>query len=360
MEWKNIETMRTNGYQWLQSNRVKAFYSVVRHANFSDGARVGIELSGLGKLKPNLLLVGFKENWKCSPKEAKEYYDVLTSGFDIRLSVGVLRISGGMDLSALGEAPVFTVQPVKTRPQIMLSIDSGLDDMKDLPPPPPYDQEIPSQLSYRDQQELEGHGKRKSMFSKEKKEKPRPMIINSQGAEIADADVIRKMTQFRNEEHFEGFIDVYWLYDDGGLTLLLPYILTTRKKYEKCRLRIFVLGDRNEDLDVETKNMAVLLAKFRISFHDVIILTDVTKYPGKKIRDEFKDMVKPLVQANGPRAATRTSDGTILMTHADLADNAEKTNFHLRLAELVRENSKHSTMVIMTLPMVFQYFFMPS
>ena len=26
-----------------------------------------------------------------------------------------------------------------------------------------------------------------------------------------------------------GTIDVWWLYDDGGLTLLLPYILTTRQ-----------------------------------------------------------------------------------------------------------------------------------
>jgi hypothetical protein len=40
------------------------------------------------------------------------------------------------------------------------------------------------------------------------------------------------MTQFRDEESAEGFIDVYWLYDDGGLTLLMPYILTTRKKYQ--------------------------------------------------------------------------------------------------------------------------------
>ena len=71
-------------------------------------------------------------------------------------------------------------------------------------------------------------------------------------------------------------------------------------------------------------------------------------------------MVRPILQANGPRAETRTTDGTALITQADLANNAEKTNFHLRLAELVRENSKHSTMVIMTLPMVFQYFFMPS
>ena len=29
-----------------------------------------------------------------------------------------------------------------------------------------------------------------------------------------------------------GFIDVWWLYDDGGLTLLLPYILTTRKQFK--------------------------------------------------------------------------------------------------------------------------------
>jgi len=164
-------------------------------------------------------------------------------------------------------------------------VDSGLDDMKDLPPPPPYDREYPSQLSYRQQQELENEGKKKSRFSNApKKERARPVLVNSQGNEIADAEIIRKMTAFRCEEPMEGFIDVYWLYDDGGLTLLLPYILMTRKKYEKCRMRVFVLGDRDDDLDVETKNMAVLLAKFRISFHDIVILSDVTKYPGKKIR----------------------------------------------------------------------------
>ena len=285
MDWKNVETMRANGIQWMQNNHVKAFYSVVRHKNFSDGARVGLELSGLGKLRPNMVLLGYKDDWRSCPKEAKEFYQVLTSGFDVRLSVGVLRISGGLDLSALGEAPVFTVEPIKARPEIMLSVDSGLDDMKDLPPPPPYDHDYPSQLSYRLQQEMENQGKKKSRFSKApKKEKTRPVLVNSQGNEIADAEIIRKMTAFRNEEPLEGFIDVYWLYDDGGLTLLLPYILMTRKKYEKCQMRVFVLGDRDDDLDVETKNMAVLLAKFRISFHDVVLLSDVTKYPGKKIR----------------------------------------------------------------------------
>jgi len=351
MDWKNIETMKLNGIQWLESNKVKAFYSVARHSNFGAGARVALELAGLGKMKPNLVMIGFKENWQTSPKETKEYYQVLQSGFDIRLSVAVLRVPGGMDLSALGEAPVFTVDPVKPKAPMMISIDSGLDDMKDLPPPPPYDQGIPSKLSFREQQELEHHGK-KSMFARSaKKERQRPVLINSQGGEIQDVEIIRKMTQFRGAEAIDGFIDVYWLYDDGGLTLLMPYILTTRKKFAHCKLRVFVLGSINEELDTETKNMAILLAKFRIEFHDIIILTDVTKYPGKKIRDEFKQMVAPLVQANGPRSETRSADGTTLMTQADLINNAEKTNFHLRLAEIVRENSKHSSLVVMTLPM---------
>ena len=33
-----------------------------------------------------------------------------------------------------------------------------------------------------------------------------------------------------------GTIDIYWLYDDGGLTLLIPHILHTRKKFSKCKV----------------------------------------------------------------------------------------------------------------------------
>ncbi len=59
---------------------------------------------------------------------------------------------------------------------------------------------------------------------------------------------------------------MYWLYDDGGLTLLLPHILSTRSRFSRCRLRVFFLSDRIDDLDAETRSMAALLAKFRIAF----------------------------------------------------------------------------------------------
>lgn len=51
----------------------------------------------------------------------------------------------------------------------------------------------------------------------------------------------------------KGNIDVWWLYDDGGLTLLLPYILTTRAQFSRCHLRVFVLANRKEELDKETR-----------------------------------------------------------------------------------------------------------
>ena len=50
-----------------------------------------------------------------------------------------------------------------------------------------------------------------------------------------------------------GSIDVWWLYDDGGLTLLLPYILSTRMVFRQCQLRVFSLANKAEELDKETR-----------------------------------------------------------------------------------------------------------
>jgi len=40
-----------------------------------------------------------------------------------------------------------------------------------------------------------------------------------------------------------------------------------------------------------------------------------------------------------------------LITASDLIRNREKTNFHLRISEIVEENSKEAALVVMTLPM---------
>jgi hypothetical protein len=52
-----LEAVKSEGQEWLGKHRVKAFYSVSRHSTFIDGARISMELSGIGKMRPNLLLV---------------------------------------------------------------------------------------------------------------------------------------------------------------------------------------------------------------------------------------------------------------------------------------------------------------
>ncbi len=95
---------------------------------------------------------------------------------------------------------------------------------------------------------------------------------------------------FKDKKKF-GYIDVWWLYDDGGLTLLLPYILTTRKQFKSCKLRVFTLANRADQLDQQQRQMATLLAKFRIDYSDVIAIPDVTKKAEPSTKAEFEALI---------------------------------------------------------------------
>lgn len=51
----------------------------------------------------------------------------------------------------------------------------------------------------------------------------------------------------------KGTIDVWWLYDDGGLTMLLPYIISTRQDWTGCKLRVFALANNMCELELEER-----------------------------------------------------------------------------------------------------------
>lgn len=50
-----------------------------------------------------------------------------------------------------------------------------------------------------------------------------------------------------------GTIDVWWLYDDGGLTILIPYILSLRSQFSQCKIRIFALTNHQMELELEER-----------------------------------------------------------------------------------------------------------
>ena len=75
-----------------------------------------------------------------------------------------------------------------------------------------------------------------------------------------DNHIIEAIQQFQPKKR-SGNIDVWWLYDDGGLTLLIPHIIKTRKQFKNCKIRVFSLANKSTGLDLETRNLASMLSR---------------------------------------------------------------------------------------------------
>lgn len=75
--------------------------------------------------------------------------------------------------------------------------------------------------------------------------------LNQMGKRLSQ-NIMQAMSLF-NSKQDKGTIDVWWLYDDGGLTILLPYIISTRHDWSSCKLRVFALANRKQELELETR-----------------------------------------------------------------------------------------------------------
>lgn len=119
----------------------------------------------------------------------------------------------------------------------------------------------------------------------------RSSLYTAPNGEELPRHILQDLTQFTRKRK-RAIIDVYWLYDDGGLTLLLPYIISTRKNWESAKLRVFALANKKNEIDSEISSMASLLAKFRIDYSDLQLLTDITKKAENSTYYYFQDLIR--------------------------------------------------------------------
>ncbi|XP_058420387.1 solute carrier family 12 member 7 isoform X2 [Diceros bicornis minor] len=70
----------------------------------------------------------------------------------------------------------------------------------------------------------------------------------------------------QNQERFsDGNIDVWWIVHDGGLLMLLPFLLRQHKVWRKCRMRIFTVAQVDDNSIQMKKDLQVFLYHLRIS-----------------------------------------------------------------------------------------------
>ncbi|CAG0911054.1 unnamed protein product, partial [Cyprideis torosa] len=214
--------------------------------------------SGVGKVRPNIILLGYKQDWSTCPKEAlEEYFKVVEEAFDLYMGVGILRCPGGMDFST-----------------VLL--------------PPKEDWEEAVVVEEKD--EVDDNKKKKKKSQKSKKEDGQ--IYRARGGGALPKAVIDNITRFQQKQK-SGYIDVWWLYDDGGLTILLPHIISQRSQFANCTIRIFCLARSRGDLEFEQRSMVSLLRRFRIDFSDVIVINTQEKAKTSTVQ-EFERSISHL------------------------------------------------------------------
>ncbi|XP_029442734.1 solute carrier family 12 member 2-like [Rhinatrema bivittatum] len=222
-------------------------------------------------MRPNTLVIGFKKNWLQSDmKDVENYINVLHDAFDIQYGIVVLRLKEGLDISHLqGQEEVSLQEKSPSSKDVVVNVDYS---KKDEDSSKPFSSSSEKNPVIQKDEEEDGKTPTQPLLKEESKGPATPLNITDQ--RLLDASKLFKKKQGKST------IDVWWLFDDGGLTLLIPYLLTTKKKWKECKIRVFIGGKINR-IDHDRRAMATLLSKFRIDFSDIMVLGDINTKPKK-------------------------------------------------------------------------------
>jgi len=74
-------SLHRQAYNWLNKHKRKGFYTLIEEDDFERGCHSIMQTAGLGRLKPNTVLLGYKSDWgkpdTSKGVELKHYFGVI-------------------------------------------------------------------------------------------------------------------------------------------------------------------------------------------------------------------------------------------------------------------------------------------
>uniref|UniRef100_A0A8D0B0Q4 Solute carrier family 12 member 3 n=1 Tax=Sander lucioperca TaxID=283035 RepID=A0A8D0B0Q4_SANLU len=276
---------------WLNQRKVRSFYRGVVATDLGSGVNMLLQAAGLGRIRPNVLLMGFKKDCRSdTPQAAHNYIGILHDAFDLQYGVCILRMKEGLDVSHTSQSHGLIYFTYNGN-----SVNTSIS--------------------------IEPEPQTSTVFQKKQEKKT---------------------------------IDVYWLSDDGGLTLLLPYLLTRRKRWARCKVRVFVGGETGKK-EQQREEVLALIKKFRLGFHDVEVLTDIYQNPKPDNVRHFENTVGRFRLDTSPKQDSdseppRQQEEPWMITDQDLERNQAKSLRQIRLNEVLQDYSRDAALIIITMP----------
>uniref|UniRef100_A0A8C3ESY3 Solute carrier family 12 member 3 n=1 Tax=Corvus moneduloides TaxID=1196302 RepID=A0A8C3ESY3_CORMO len=299
--------------KWLMKRKIKAFYTDVVAEDLRSGVQMLIQAAGLGKMRPNILVLGYKRNWRtASPQSLEDYVGILHDAFDFKYGVCLMRMKEGLNVSRVLQAhgKWFWVARDAQRHGAV-----GCASQHHVP-------------------------RRRSQSCQDI-----TPVLGSKGMGTQQASTIFQSEQGKKT------IDIYWLFDDGGLTLLIPYLLGRKKRWGKCKIRVFVGGQINR-MDEERKAIVSLLSKFRLGFHEVHILPDINQKPRPEHIKRFDELIAPFRLNDGfkDEATVNEMRQGCPWKISDEEVDKNRSLRQVRLNEILLDYSRDAALIAITPP----------
>ncbi|XP_020505058.1 solute carrier family 12 member 2 isoform X2 [Labrus bergylta] len=331
--FKELASDQARYQRWLLKSENKAFYTPVYAEDMRQGTQYLLQAAGLGRLKPNTLVLGFKNDWRDGDMmNVETYITMIHDAFDSQFGAVILRLKEGLDVSHIqGQDELLSSQEKSSgMKDVIVSIDTSKDSDADSSKPSSKATSLQNSPA----------------IQKDKKSPTIPL-------NVSDQRLLEASQQFTKKQG-KGTVDVWWLFDDGGLTLLIPYLLTNKKRWKDCKIRVFIGGKINR-IDHDRRAMATLLSKFRIDFSDITVLGDINTKPKKEHVAAFEEMIEPyrLKEDDMEQEAAESLKNSEpwRITDNELELYRAKTNRQIRLNELLKEHSSTANLIVMSLPL---------
>uniref|UniRef100_A0AAY4ELR5 Solute carrier family 12 member 3 n=1 Tax=Denticeps clupeoides TaxID=299321 RepID=A0AAY4ELR5_9TELE len=318
---------------WLNKRGIKSFYNGVVADNLRTGVQMLLQGAGLGRIRPNVLVMGFKTTWrKDQPSLVDNYVGIIHDAFDLQYGVCVLRLRDGLDMSRRMQAHSKYVKK-KNSANDFIQI-WPLTDFPLCSANPVF--EACSELGLQ-----EGE------------------LYLLQCAVIlvsVDPDAVLAVTQphtvFRSRQE-KKTIDVYWISDDGGLALLIPYLLTRKKRWARCKVRVFV-GGEIQNMEEQRAAVMALIKKFRLRFHDVQVLPEINEDPQPEHIKKFEDLIAPYrknaINKDGEAHEDTIKECPWMVSNEEMEKNKTKSHRQIRLNEILLDYSRDAALIVVSLP----------